>query len=173
MIPEPRMPPIDATDTIDDTYPSTRTDASDPSGMSDSLIDLDRVFLPAGSMRQLERITRLTDTTIAGEVEIGRDHWVYDLHFPGDPIFPGCLMIEAAGQLVAAKAWSEEPDGRPRLARATAEFRGPAGPGDEILELEASIRRRRHLHFGEVSVTAAGRPVASIDVVLAVLPLED
>lgn len=136
------------------------------------LIDLDLVYLPEGSMRQLARITHLRGQEITGEVEVGQGHWVYEMHFPGDPIFPGCLMIEAAGQLVAAHAWNDDPSGRPRLVRANAEFRDPVHPDDERLILKARVRRRRNLHFGKVGLSAAGRDVARIEIVLAVLPPE-
>lgn len=65
------------------------------------LIDIDKTFLPVGRMRQIARVTLLDETSIWGEVPIDPDHWVWEEHFPGDPIFPGTLIIEAAGQLVA------------------------------------------------------------------------
>ena len=68
---------------------------------STSLMDLDETFLPVGQMRQIARVTLVEKDTIEGEVELGPDHWVYPQHFPGDPIFPGTLMIEGAGQLIA------------------------------------------------------------------------
>lgn len=143
----------------------TDEDCRDP-----GIMDLDLVYLPEGSMRQLARITHHRGPEIVGEVEVGSDHWVYEMHFPGDPIFPGCLMVEAAGQLVAAHAWAADPVGRPRLVRANAEFRDPVHPDDERLILTARVRRRRNLHFGKVGLSAAGRDVATIDIVLAVLP---
>ncbi|HEX5963975.1 MAG TPA: hypothetical protein VFY42_09640, partial [Gemmatimonadales bacterium] len=70
-----------------------------------NLIDLDSTFLPVAEMRQITRVTALEGAGIEGEVELGPDHWVWPQHFPSDPIFPGTLMIEAAGQLVALWAW--------------------------------------------------------------------
>lgn len=150
----------------------TMTAQADDRFPDPGLIDLDQVYLPEGSMRQLARITRLHGQEIVGEVEVGPEHWVYEMHFPGDPIFPGCLMVEAAGQLVAAHAWDDDPVGRPRLVRANAEFRDPVHPDDERLILKARVRRRRNLHFGKVLLSADGREVATIDIVLAVLPPE-
>lgn len=136
------------------------------------LVDLDLVYLPDGSMRQLNRVSRLSGREIEAEVDVGPGHWVYEMHFPGDPIFPGSLMVEAAGQLVAVHAWLNDPGGRPRLVRANAEFRDPVHPDDELLILSARVRRRRNLHFAAVRLTAAGREIASIDIVLAILPQE-
>lgn len=61
-----------------------------------SLIDLDATFLPVARMRQIARVTTVATESITGEVDVGPGHWVYAQHFPGDPIFPGTLMIEAA-----------------------------------------------------------------------------
>ena len=55
---------------------------------SRSLIDLDEAFLPVGQMRQIARVTALTPSGLAGEVDLGTDHWVFAQHFPGDPVSP-------------------------------------------------------------------------------------
>ena len=49
--------------------------------------------------------------------------------FPNDPIFPACLMIEAAGQAIAIWAWHHKVPGLPRLARVQASFESKVGPG--------------------------------------------
>jgi len=120
-------------------------------------------------MRQIARITRLEGPNIAGEVDLG-GHWVFPEHFPTDPIFPGCLMVEAAGQLVALWAWSAGQRGRPRLVRTWAEFHHPATPSAPVLELRATVKRKRHLHFATVEIMAVEAHVATVEVVLAVLP---
>lgn len=135
-----------------------------------SLIDLDATFLPVAQMRQISRVTALEGTGIEGEVELGPHHWVWQQHFPGDPIFPGTLMIEAAGQLIALWAWSEGARGRPRLVRTSAEFHNPVDRWGPNLWLRAEIRRKRHLYFGEVQVWLGEIPVATVEAVLVVLP---
>ncbi len=135
-----------------------------------SLIDIESTFLPVGEMRQVSRVTEIAAGTIVGEVDLGAGHSVYAQHFPGDPIFPGTLMIEAAGQLVALWAWANGQRGRPRLVRTSAEFHRPVGLGEARLVLRAEVQRRRHLHFATVCVRAADAEVASVTAVLAVLP---
>ncbi|MEO8358484.1 MAG: hypothetical protein ABI672_00515 [Vicinamibacteria bacterium] len=135
------------------------------------LIDLDRTFLPIGHMRQISRVTRFEGAVIEGEVDLGPGHWVFSEHFPTDPIFPASLMIEAAGQLVAIWAWeSGGRCGRPRLVRIGAEFKSPVAPCTDRITLRAEVKRKRHLHFSEVHIFAAGIHVATVDAVLAVLP---
>ncbi len=62
-------------------------------------------------------------------------------HFPGHPVFPGCLILEAMAQM-AAIVGGVAPDARPRylLKVDNLRFRKPVVPGDE-LELEAVIER--------------------------------
>ena len=134
-----------------------------------SLIDVDGTFLPVGRMRQICRVTGLDCEGIRGEVDLGAEHWVYQDHFPGDPIFPGTLMVEAAGQLVALWAWSRGQRGRPRLVRTSAEFYSPVGPTSQRLDLYARVKSRRHLSFAETSVWAGDVQVATVNAVLAVL----
>jgi 3-hydroxymyristoyl/3-hydroxydecanoyl-(acyl carrier protein) dehydratase len=135
-----------------------------------SLVDLDVPFLPVGQMRQIARVTELDGASIAGEVDLGPDHWVYAQHLPGDPVFPGSLIIEAAGQLVALWAWAGGQRGRPRLLRANAEFRLPVGCAQPRLVLRGEVTRRRQMHFATIAVDAGGVQVASATVVLAVVP---
>jgi 3-hydroxymyristoyl/3-hydroxydecanoyl-(acyl carrier protein) dehydratase len=133
-------------------------------------IDIDATFLPIGQMRQISRVTAIEGARIEGGVDLGPGHWVFAQHFPGDPIFPGTLMIEAAGQLVALWAWANGQRGRPRLVRTGAEFHRPVTPETARLELRGTVERRRHLHFATVLVTVAGCDVATVTAVLAVLP---
>jgi 3-hydroxymyristoyl/3-hydroxydecanoyl-(acyl carrier protein) dehydratase len=138
--------------------------------MQPSLVDVDTPFLPVGQMRQISRVIALAGATIAAEVDLGPDHWVYAQHFPGDPVFPGSLIVEAAGQLVALWAWAAGERGRPRLLRANAEFRLPVGRAEPRIVLRGDVTRKRHMHFATFAVDAGGVQVASATVVLAVIP---
>lgn len=95
---------------------------------------------------------------------------VWRQHFPGDPIFPGTLLIEAAGQLIALWAWAQGQRGRPRLVRTGAEFHSPVGRWAPNLLLKGEVRRKRHLYFGKVQILSEGTLVATIEAVLVVLP---
>ena len=144
-----------------------------PAHTRPSLVDLDTPFLPIGQMRQISRVTELAGATIVAEVDLGPDHWVYPQHFPGDPVLPGSLIVEAAGQLVALWAWAGGDRGRPRLLRANAEFRLPVGPAQPRLVLRGDVTRKRNMHFASVTVEVGGVQVAAVSVVLAVIPGTD
>jgi 3-hydroxyacyl-[acyl-carrier-protein] dehydratase len=70
-------------------------------------------------------------------------------HFPGNPIFPGVLIIEGMAQTAGAIAiaYDEEPNSRKKLVLMLtidkAKFRKPAIPGDRIEYHISLIRRRR------------------------------
>ncbi len=134
-----------------------------------SLIDLDTTFLPVAQMRQITRVTALEGGGIEGEVDLGPDHWVWPQHFPTDPIFPGTLLIEAAGQLIALWAWSQGQRGRPRLVRTDAEFHNPVGQWAPSLLLKGEVRRKRSLNFGSVQIFSGETLVATVEAVLVVL----
>jgi 3-hydroxyacyl-[acyl-carrier-protein] dehydratase len=65
-------------------------------------------------------------------------------HFPGQPLFPGVLMIESAGQLCSffycEKFGSEKVMGF--AACENAKFRGRVIPGDQILLLSQGVELR-------------------------------
>ena len=63
--------------------------------------------LPMPNMLMLDRITHISATDgefgkgeIIAELDITPDLWFFDCHFPGDPVMPGCLGLDAMWQLV-------------------------------------------------------------------------
>ena len=134
---------------------------------------LGATFLPVGQMLQLDRVTAVAGDSITAEMHLSPEHWVFPMHFPGDPIFPGCFLIEAAGQLVALWGWEEGLRGRPRMARASAEFENPVYATDPTVTLKGAVRRRRNMCFGTVHVLAGDRTVAKIEAVIVIVPDEN
>jgi 3-hydroxyacyl-[acyl-carrier-protein] dehydratase len=68
-------------------------------------------------------------------------------HFPGRPIFPGVLILEALAQLVAVLAYASEPfDSSQKvmyfMGIDRARFRTPVVPGDRM-ELEVEVVQRK------------------------------
>lgn len=131
---------------------------------------LGATFLPVGQMLQLDRATAVDGEHITAEMDLSPEHWVFPMHFPGDPVFPGCFLIEAAGQLVALWGWEAGLRGRPRMARTSGEFESPVCAEDKTVTLEGAVRRRRNMCFGTVHFRAGERAVAKIDVVIVVVP---
>ena len=94
-------------------------------------------------------------------------HWVFPLHFPKDPIFPACLMIEAAGQAIAIWAWHNKVEGKPRLARVQASFESAVRPDDGVLSFKGTIRQRSNICVGVVELFCGIRRVAEVSETLA------
>jgi 3-hydroxyacyl-[acyl-carrier protein] dehydratase/trans-2-decenoyl-[acyl-carrier protein] isomerase len=63
--------------------------------------------LPIGNMLMLDRITKISRDggehgrgQIVAELDINKDLWFFACHFPGDPVMPGCLGLDALWQLL-------------------------------------------------------------------------
>jgi 3-hydroxymyristoyl/3-hydroxydecanoyl-(acyl carrier protein) dehydratase len=128
--------------------------------------DLAQVYLPVEQMLQIDRVTEATVDTVRCEMDL-TGHWVFPLHFPEDPIFPACLMIEAAGQAIAIWAWHQQVPGKPRLARVSASFEACVGPQDGVLSFVGKIRRRKNICVGAVELFCGARRVAMVEETLA------
>jgi len=129
-------------------------------------VDLAQVYLPVAQMLQIDRVMDVTVDIVRCEMDLA-GHWVFPLHFPKDPIFPACLMIEAAGQAIAIWAWHHQVPGLPRLARVQASFENAVRPDDGILTFVGKIRRRQNICVGAVELFCGGGRVAVVEETLA------
>lgn len=127
---------------------------------------LAQVYLPVEQMLQMDRVMEITKEGIRSEMDL-TGHWVFPLHFPKDPIFPACLMIEAAGQAIAIWAWHHRVPGKPRLARVSASFSSAVREDDGVLSFVGRIRQRRNICVGTVELFCGSRPVATVEETLA------
>jgi len=87
-------------------------------------------------LEPLKRIVAIKNVTI--------NEPFFQGHFPGAPIVPGVIIIEAMAQAGAVLLFSEVKDRENKLLLFTsieeAKFRKPVGPGDQ-LRLEVSVIR--------------------------------
>jgi len=92
----------------------------------------------------------LEQSAISGQRRIDPEDPVLAGHFPGDPVYPGVLLVEAIGQLgiclqhlLAAGRHAPEPDDRPRRLRLLkvhhALFQGGVRPGEQVTLLARSL----------------------------------
>ena len=111
--------------------------------------DLQRALnlLPHGAeFRFIDRLTKLNPGQSGeGEYTVRGDEPFLRGHFPGEPIFPGVLLVEAAAQLAGVVAQSDPkipPLNNLKLtALRNVKILGTAKP-DEIILLEAKITGR-------------------------------
>ena len=103
--------------------------------------------LPHGpEFRFVDRLTSLEPGQRGtGEYRVKGDEYFLRGHFPGNPIFPGMLLIEAAAQLAGTIGQSDPAiaamDGLKLTAVRNAKILGAVRPGETIL-LQAEITGR-------------------------------
>ncbi|HEY1474597.1 MAG TPA: 3-hydroxyacyl-ACP dehydratase FabZ [Pseudolabrys sp.] len=89
-------------------------------------------------------------------------------HFPGNPIFPGVLMIEGmaqtAGVLCIAADFSKQSKLVYFLTVDKAKFRKPVFPGDTIEYHMKKIRRRGNMWWFRGEAKVGGKTVAEAEV---------
>lgn len=88
-------------------------------------------------------------------------------HFPGNPIFPGVLMIEGmaqtAGVLCIGATTSEQPKSVFFLTIDNAKFRKPVRPGDTLEYHMTRTARRKNMWWYRGVAKVAGNIVAEAD----------
>ncbi len=86
-------------------------------------------------------------------------------HFPGDPVVPGALLLEAAAQSLLVLSQSLDIHGSPRLAGLDrARFLVPVRPNEQVTLTTTLRTRRANALQAEVVLTVEGTPVASVRV---------
>ena len=129
-------------------------------------------LLPHGAeFRFVDRLTRLNPGE-SGEGEFTvRDDPFLRGHFPGEPIFPGVLLVEAAAQLAGVVAQSDPKIPPLTNLKLTAlrnvKILGTAKPG-EIIQLEAHIiGRLGNLVQAQATARVAGEIVLTAELTLS------
>lgn len=127
--------------------------------------------LPAPNMLMLDRIASITEDggaygkgEIIAELDITPDLWFFDCHFPGDPVMPGCLGLDAMWQLVGYfLGWSGHPGRGRALGCGEVKFTGQILPTAKKVTYKIDIKRvmARSLVLGiaDGSVSVDGREI--------------
>jgi 3-hydroxyacyl-[acyl-carrier-protein] dehydratase len=125
----------------------------------------------------VDRILSLEENRrIVGIREVRADEWFFPGHFPGAPLMPGVLIVEAIAQ-TAACLTALNPTYAGRIAYFAAidavRFRRPVLPGDVlVMEAEVLWLRGRHGRFAG-KATVGGELVAEGEFAFAVTDATD
>ena len=107
--------------------------------------------LPTDNMLMLDRITHISSEggqygkgEIIAELDIHPDLWFFQCHFPGDPVMPGCLGLDAMWQIVGYwLGWSGSPGKGRALGVGEVKFTGEITPDKKLVRYEIDMKRVR------------------------------
>ena len=105
--------------------------------------------LPEPPMLMLDRVTELSmDGGEHGKgharaaFDISPDLWFFECHFPGDPVMPGCLGLDAMWQLTGFTLGWMGMEGRGRaLSTGSVKFTGMVTPDVKLVEYGIDFKR--------------------------------
>lgn len=105
--------------------------------------------LPTDQMLMVDRITHISSENggygkgeIVAELDIAPDLWFFDCHFPGDPVMPGCLGLDAMWQLVGFfLGWRGNPGRGRALGCGEVKFSGQILPSAKKIVYTINIKR--------------------------------
>ncbi|MEM1194388.1 MAG: bifunctional 3-hydroxydecanoyl-ACP dehydratase/trans-2-decenoyl-ACP isomerase [Pseudomonadota bacterium] len=105
--------------------------------------------LPVPPMLMFDRITAITADQgtygkghMLAELDIHPDIWFFDCHFPGDPVMPGCLGLDALWQLIGFfLTWSDHPGHGRALGAKEIKFGGMVTPKTKNVRYEINMKR--------------------------------
>ena len=127
--------------------------------------------LPVDNMLMMDRITRIDASggmfargQVVAELDIHPDLWFFQCHFPGDPVMPGCLGLDALWQNVGFYlAWLGHPGRGRALGVGQVKFSGQVLPSARkvtyFLDIKRVITRRLILGIADGRVEVDGRVI--------------
>ena len=105
--------------------------------------------LPVDNMLMLDRISHIAADdgehgkgSIIAELDINPDLWFFKCHFPGDPVMPGCLGLDAMWQLVGFfLGWKGNPGQGRALGAGEIKFTGQVTPDAKLVSYHLDLKR--------------------------------
>ena len=105
--------------------------------------------LPIDNMLMVDRISHISldggaygKGEMRAELDINPDLWFFDCHFPGDPVMPGCLGLDAMWQLIGFfLAWKGNPGRGRALGAGEIKFTGQVLPDADTVSYQIDFKR--------------------------------
>ena len=127
--------------------------------------------LPAPNMLMMDRISHISEEggeydkgEIIAELDITPDLWFFDCHFPGDPVMPGCLGLDAMWQLVGFfLGWCDGPGKGRALGVGEVKFTGQILPTAKKviyrINMKRVVKRKLFMGLADGQVEVDGRVI--------------
>ena len=127
--------------------------------------------LPAPNMLMMDRIVSITEEggefgkgQIIAELDISPDLWFFECHFPGDPVMPGCLGLDAMWQLVGFfLGWCDGPGRGRALGVGEVKFTGQILPTAKKvtykIDMKRVIKRKLFMGLADGTVSVDGKEI--------------
>ena len=127
--------------------------------------------LPTDNMLMLDRITHISSEgggygkrEIVAEQDIHPELWFFQCHFPGDPVMPGCLGLDAMWQLVGFfLGWRGNPGRGRALGCGEVKFSGQILPNASkvvyTINIKRVIERKLIMGIADGSIAVDGREI--------------
>ena len=149
-----------------------KTDPSPSESRELNSMDIDRILqlLPHRyPFLMIDRIIEVdSDDSAVGIKNVSVNEPIFQGHFPGNPVFPGVLIIEGMAQTAGAIAIAaDQTKGRHIVYMVTVDkckFRKPARPGDVIEYHIKKIRRRSAMGWYEARAMVGSTLIAEAEV---------
>ena len=121
----------------------------------------------------IDKIIELTDTMIVGVKNVTFNEWFFPGHFPGNPVMPGVLQIEALAQTGGILCINAMPKGQYDtyiLKIDNCKFKQMVKPGDTmLLKMELTSPIRRGICEMRGTVYVGGKVATEADLVAQVI----
>jgi 3-hydroxyacyl-[acyl-carrier protein] dehydratase / trans-2-decenoyl-[acyl-carrier protein] isomerase len=127
--------------------------------------------LPIPPMLMFDRIISITDNggtqgkgEMIAELDIHPELWFFSCHFPGDPVMPGCLGLDAMWQLIGFfLGWMGGPGRGRALGAGEVKFTGQVTPKVKVvtyhIDMKRVIMRKLVVGIGDAVLRADGKEI--------------
>jgi UDP-3-O-[3-hydroxymyristoyl] N-acetylglucosamine deacetylase/3-hydroxyacyl-[acyl-carrier-protein] dehydratase len=138
-----------------------------------SLVQIEKTLPHRHPFLFVDKIIELTDTYIVGVKNVSFNEWFFPGHFPGNPVMPGVLQIEALAQTGGILCINSMPEGQYDtyfLKIDNCKFKQMVRPGDTmVLKLEFISPIRRGICEMRGTVYVGGKVATEADLVAQVV----
>ena len=128
--------------------------------------EIEKIIPHRGNMRLIDEVREFSDTSAVGVKYVRDDEFWCDGHFPGNPIMPGVLQVEALAQTACFVAFSRlsEEERKDMLGYFTTmekiKFSHMVRPGDKLeLQVELLMTKMSLYKFHGIALVG-GKKVA-------------